>query len=107
MENNRSLAALLSIMSLLTNFGKSFQVLNNDGSIVKAVENPDQIVKTPYVMSTMQDYSQVIAFQAFIWVSILLVIVTGCIVCMMLRMDADKHKDTLVYAKFLANVKDK
>ena len=58
-------------------------------------------------MTSMQDYSKVVAVQAFIWVPILLIIITGCIVCFMLRMDADKHKDTLVYAKFLANVKEK
>ena len=45
--------------------------------------------------------------QAFIWIPILLVIITGCAVCTMMSMDADKSKDTLVYAKFLANVKDK
>ena len=63
--------------------------------------------ETPRVLTSMQDYSVILAWQYFIWVSILLVIATGCIVCFMVRMDADKHKDTLVYAKFLANVKDK
>ena len=48
-----------------------------------------------------------VGVQAFFWVPILLIIVTGCTVCFMISMDKDKHKDTLVYAKFLANVKDK
>jgi len=45
--------------------------------------------------------------QAGIWVSILLIIIVGCVVCFMMDMDADKSKDTLLYAKFLTNVKDK
>ena len=43
--------------------------------------------------------------QIFIWVPILLILVCGCTVCFMLRMDENKHKDTLVYAKFLTNTK--
>ena len=54
----------------------------------------------------MQEVSQLVAVQAFIWVPILLIIITGCTACMMVRMDADKHKDTIVYAKFLTHVKD-
>jgi hypothetical protein len=52
-------------------------------------------------------YSNLVAVQAFIWIPILLIITVGCTVCTMISMDADKSKDTLVYAKFLANVKDK
>ncbi len=58
-------------------------------------------------MTNMTQYGDLVAVQAFIWVPILLVIITGCTVCFMMSMDADKYKDTLVYAKFLANVKDK
>jgi len=58
-------------------------------------------------MLNMQEYSKLVAVQAFIWVPILLIIITGCTVCFMLRMDENKEKDTLVYAKFLTNVKDK
>ena len=53
------------------------------------------------------DYANLVAVQAFIWVPIMLIIVTGVTVCMMSGMDKDRHKDTLIYAKFLANVKDK
>ena len=63
--------------------------------------------KKPHVMVNMQEYSKLVAVQAFIWVPILLIIITGYTLCFMMRMDADKAKDTLVYAKFLANVKDK
>ncbi len=45
--------------------------------------------------------------QAFIWIPVVLTLVLGCVVCFMLDMDRDKAKDTLLYAKFLANVKDK
>lgn len=54
-----------------------------------------------------EQLSNLVAVQAFIWIPILLIIITGCTVCTMMSMDADKSKDTLVYAKFLANVKDK
>ena len=53
------------------------------------------------------EMADLVAVQAFFWVPVMLIIVTGCTVCFMMSMDADKHKDTLVYAKFLANVKDK
>ena len=56
-------------------------------------------------MPNMQAYANVVSMQCFIWVPILLIIITGCVVCFMLNMDADKHKDTLVYAKFLTNAK--
>ncbi len=58
-------------------------------------------------MSNQQEYANLVAVQAFIWVPILLILTVGCTVCMMTGMDKDKHKDTLIYAKFLANVKDK
>ena len=45
--------------------------------------------------------------QAGIWVSIMLLIVTGVTVCFIGGMDADKHKDTVIYAKFLQTSKDK
>ena len=57
-------------------------------------------------MSNMNEYANQVAVQAFIWVPILLIIITGCMSCFMMNMDADKHKDTLVYAKFLTSYKD-
>ena len=48
-----------------------------------------------------------VGVQAGIWIPILLAIILGCVVCFMMDMDADKSKDTLLYAKFLTNVKDK
>jgi len=53
------------------------------------------------------DLSTMVGTQAFIWIPIILIITTGCVVCFMMDMDADKTKDTLLYAKFLANVKEK
>ena len=61
----------------------------------------------PTPITTAIQYSNLVAVQAFIWIPILLIITVGCTVCTMISMDADKSKDTLVYAKFLANVKDK
>ena len=58
-------------------------------------------------ITSNQQMAVLVGVQAFFWVPILLIIVTGCTVCFMVSMDKDKHKDTLVYAKFLANVKDK
>lgn len=48
-----------------------------------------------------------VSTQAFIWIPIILTLILASTVCFMMDMDADKHKDTLLYAKFLANVKDK
>lgn len=63
--------------------------------------------RTAHNITSMQNYANLVGVQAAIWVPILLIIITGCTVCFMMGMDKDKHKDTLVYAKFLANVKDK
>ena len=64
-------------------------------------------VKVPRNITMNNEMADLVAVQAFFWVPVMLIIVTGCTVCFMMSMDADKHKDTLVYAKFLANVKDK
>ena len=48
-----------------------------------------------------------VGIQAFYWIPALLLLIVGCSVCFMMDMDKDKHKDTLLYAKFLTNVKDK
>ena len=45
--------------------------------------------------------------QAFIWVPIVLAIVVIASVCVLCTMDSDRKKDTILYAKFLTNVKDK
>lgn len=52
------------------------------------------------------DLGAMVGTQAFIWIPIILTIVLASVICFMMDMDADKHKDTLLYAKFLANVKD-
>lgn len=51
--------------------------------------------------------TMLISTQAFIWVPIILAIITIATVCVLCTMDADRKKDTLLYAKFLTNVKDK
>jgi len=48
-----------------------------------------------------------VGIQAFYWTFIVLGLIAGCTICFMMDMDKDKHKDTLLYAKFLTNVKDK
>ena len=58
-------------------------------------------------MTNMNQYANLVAVQAFIWVPILLIIVVGCMACFMARMDANKHDDTLVFAKFITVNKDK
>lgn len=45
--------------------------------------------------------------QAFIWVPIILSLILIAMLCMMAGMDADKNRDTILYAKFITNVKDK
>lgn len=45
--------------------------------------------------------------QAFIWVPIGLIVVTIATICTLMGMDAGKERDTMLYAKFLTNVKDK
>ena len=54
-----------------------------------------------YQLSTM------VGTQAMIWVPIILIIVTLATICTLMGMDADKERDTMLYAKFLTNVKDK
>lgn len=53
------------------------------------------------------DLGALVGTQAFIWVPVVMLLALGCAVCFMLDMDSDKQKDTLLYAKFLTNVKDK
>lgn len=48
-----------------------------------------------------------VAKQAAIWISVIMLLILVYTVCFFMDMDADKNKDTLLYAKFLANVKDK
>lgn len=60
---------------------------------------PDAV--TGYQISTL------VGTQAMIWVSIILIVVTIATVCTLMGMDADKERDTMLYAKFLTNVKDK
>jgi hypothetical protein len=45
--------------------------------------------------------------QAFIWVPIILTLILLSMTCMMMYMDGDKSRDTILYAKFISNVKDK
>ncbi len=53
------------------------------------------------------DINEMVRTQAIIWVPVLLGIVTLMAVCTLFNMDADKSRDTILYAKFLSNVKDK
>jgi hypothetical protein len=48
-----------------------------------------------------------VSVQAFLWVPIILVLILITMVCFMGQMDADKSRDTILYAKFISNVKDK
>ena len=45
--------------------------------------------------------------QAYIWVSIMLAIITIASTCAMCYMNDPKTRDSLLYAKFLTNMKDK
>merc|ERR1712127_62015 len=89
----KSTVLLLTLMSILS-------------QAVEAADPTGPVPKAPHVMLNMQEYSKLVAVQAFIWIPILLIIITGCTVCFMLNMDADKEKDTLVYTKFLNKSKD-
>lgn len=55
----------------------------------------------------VQNPGQLISVQAFVWVPIILVLILVTMVCHMGHMDADKSRDTILYAKFISNVKDK
>jgi hypothetical protein len=48
-----------------------------------------------------------IGTMAFIWVPIGLILALLAALCMMSDMEVDKNKDTILYAKFISNVKDK
>lgn len=49
-----------------------------------------------------------VAVQAGIWISVFMILIVGCTVCFMMDMDVEsKRNDTLLYAKFLTNVKEK
>jgi hypothetical protein len=50
---------------------------------------------------------QLVSVQAFIWVPIILTLILLSMTCMMMYMDGDKSRDTILYAKFISNVKDK
>ena len=56
---------------------------------------------------TKHDVSEMVRTQAIIWIPVLLTIITLMTVCTLMGMDADKSRDTILYAKFLSNVKDK
>ena len=45
--------------------------------------------------------------QAFIWVSILIAVISIVAVCAMCNIDDPKTRDSLLYAKFLTNMKEK
>ena len=51
--------------------------------------------------------SDIVGVQTFIWVPIILTLILVATLCMMAGMDADKNRDTILYAKFITNVKDK
>lgn len=54
-----------------------------------------------------QSSSDLVGVQTFIWVPIILALILVATLCMMAGMDADKNRDTILYAKFITNVKDK
>ena len=56
---------------------------------------------------TNMQLAQMVQRQAFIWVPIMLAIITIASTCALCHMNDDKSRDTLLYAKFLSNVKDK
>ena len=60
----------------------------------------------PYVAPDIP-YTDVVKKQAFIWVSLTLAFALLMTMCILCRMDPDKSQDTLLYAKFLAEVDKK
>lgn len=48
-----------------------------------------------------------VAWNTFIWVPVILVLILIGALCMMGDLEVDKNKDTILYAKFISNVKDK
>lgn len=57
--------------------------------------------------TTGAQLSNLVATQAFIWVPIGLTLVLLMALCMLGSMDADKNRDTILYAKFISNVKER
>ena len=51
--------------------------------------------------------SQMVQTQAIIWVSIFMVIIVLASACALYTIDDPKTRDSLLYAKFLTNMKDK
>jgi len=51
--------------------------------------------------------TSVITYQIFIWVPIFLTLALLGALCMMQGIEVDKNRDTILYAKFVQNVKDK
>ena len=51
--------------------------------------------------------ADVVAKQAYIWVSVTLAFFLLMTLCVLCRMDPDKSQDTLLYAKFIANTDKK
>ena len=56
---------------------------------------------------TQVELSTMVGTQAFIWIPILLALLVLGTLCLLCGMDADKQRDTILYAKFISNVKDK
>ena len=53
------------------------------------------------------DTGNLIGTQVFIWVPVMLILILLCSLCMMCDMEVDKNKDTILYAKFVTNIKEK
>lgn len=68
--------------------------------------SPTTITNNLYIASATST-GDLVGTQAFIWVPIILVLVLVATLCMMSGLDVDKNKDTILYAKFISNVKEK
>ena len=58
------------------------------------------------VAITDKELAEMVRTQAIIWIPIILTVTVIASVCALMGMDKDKQKDTMLYAKFLSNVKE-
>jgi len=59
------------------------------------------------VLGQTFDTGNLLGWNTFIWVPVMLILILIGALCMMGDLEVDKNKDTILYAKFISNVKDK
>jgi hypothetical protein len=97
---NKALVALLFLATILATVAATQEDSNISFQrrALSSAFNPNK----PYTEAPA--FSYIVSLQAAIWVVVTLVIVLFFTLRAMLAMDDNKEQDTILYAKFLANV---